>query len=93
MICPCCLQSVADGSSWWVGIPFTRSEAQMIANLEAARPNALSADQILAGVYADKNSLVVMLCRLRKKIARHGWTIANKSKRGTVGSYWLQEIA
>lgn len=90
MNCPCCQQSVPDGSLWWVGIHLTHSEARMLSNMEAARPKALSADQILVGVYANKKSVVTMLCRLRAKIVPHGWTIANKYG---YGRYSLQEIA
>lgn len=93
MNCPCCLQAVPP-EAWWVGTPFSPSEARLLANLEAVRPNPLSAEQLLKGVYIDRGSLAPLLSRIRPKIAPFGWTIpSNLGGIGRVGIYRLQEVA
>lgn len=82
--CPSCGHTTLQG--------LTRTEEAIVAKLTASAV-ALSADEVLRGLYVDAGSLRVLVSRLRKKMEPHGWTISRGKKGiGAKATYRLEAM-
>lgn len=82
--CPSCGRSILQR--------LTKTEEAIVAKLTASVV-ALSADEVLQGLYVDAGSLRVVISRLRKKLEPHGWTISRSKKGiGAKATYRLEAM-